>query len=84
MATLQAAPTRHHHTEQFSGILREGGLGKTQHKNGKQETNLLCQLFAKNCKQLHIQVTRCPCLRHWATPSVAGKTERCFEVNFAC
>ena len=28
MATLQAAPTRHHHTEQFSGILREGGLGK--------------------------------------------------------
>ena len=28
MATLQAAPTWHHHTEQFSGILREGGLGK--------------------------------------------------------
>ena len=28
MATLQAAPTRHHHTQQFSGILREGGLGK--------------------------------------------------------
>ena len=51
MATLQAAPTRHCHTELFSGILtdqylvipgpelkREGGLGKPQYKNGKQVT----------------------------------------------
>ena len=46
MATLQVAPTRNRHTEQFSGILtnqylpgpylkREGGMGKTKTQNGK-------------------------------------------------
>ena len=46
MATLQAAPTRNRHTEQFSGILtnqylpgaylkRDGGMGKTKTQNGK-------------------------------------------------
>ena len=84
MATLQAAPTRHHHTEQFSGILREGGLGKNTAQKWQARNKPTGQLFAKNCKQLHIQVMRCPCLSHWATPSVAGKTEHCFEVNFAC
>ena len=52
MSPLPPPPpaTRHHHTELISGILitnqylhvpglevkREGGLGKTQHKNGRQ------------------------------------------------
>ena len=50
MATLRAAPTRHRHTEQFSGILtnqllnkplprhvkREGRMGKTKAQTGKQ------------------------------------------------
>ena len=49
MATLRAAPTRHRHTEQFSGILtkqhlpgldlkREGGMGKNTAQNSKQAT----------------------------------------------
>ena len=52
MATLQAVPTRHRHTELFSGILltnqyilgpelRVGGLGKKHStKNGKHATKL--------------------------------------------
>ena len=47
MATLRAAPTRHRHTEQFSGILtehylpspylkRDGGMGKTKAQTGTQ------------------------------------------------
>ena len=47
MATLWAAPTKHHHTEQFSGILtdqylpspylkREQGMGKTKAQKGTQ------------------------------------------------
>ena len=63
MATLRAAPTRHHHTEQFSGILtdqylpslylkKEGGRdGKNQSTNWHANSKLLQQHFAKNCKQ---------------------------------
>ena len=62
MATLRAAPTRHRHTEQFSGIItdqylpgpylkregrRDGKNQSTWHANSK----LLQQHFAKNCKQ---------------------------------
>ena len=47
MGTLRAAPTRHRHNEQFSGILtdqylpgpflkREGGMEKTKAQNGTQ------------------------------------------------
>ena len=65
MATLQAAPTRHRHTEQFSGILtdqylpgpylkREGGREgweKNQSTKWHANSKLLQQHFAKNCKQ---------------------------------
>ena len=61
MATLQAAPTGHRHTEQFSGILtdpilpspyQEGGRdGKNQSTNRHANSKLLQQHFAKNCKQ---------------------------------
>ena len=67
MATLRAAPTRHRHTEQFSGILtdqylpgpyfkREGGMGKTKAEKGTQTTTAS---YCKNTlrrtasKQLH-------------------------------
>ena len=51
MAGLQAACTRHHRTEEFSGILtnqylsnpgikREGWLGKTKQENVKEATRL--------------------------------------------
>ena len=54
MATLRAAPTRHHHTEQFSGILtdqylpgpylkREGGMGKNQSTKWHANSKLLQQ-----------------------------------------
>ena len=63
MATLQAAPIRNRHTEQFSGILtnqylpgpylkKEGGVEKTKAQNGTQTASyILQQHFAKNCKQ---------------------------------
>ena len=62
MATLRAAPTRHHHTEQFSGRLtdqylpdpylkRGGGMGKNQSTKWHANSKLLQQHFAKNCKQ---------------------------------
>ena len=52
MATLQAAPTRHRHTEQFSGILtdqylagpylkREGGMGKNKSTKWHADSKLL-------------------------------------------
>ena len=60
MATLRAAPTRHRHTEQFSGILtnqylpgpylksrgREGGMGKTKAQNGTQTASYWQQATA--------------------------------------
>ena len=65
MATLQAAPTRHRHTEQFSRILpdqylpgpclkREGGMEKNQSTkwHAKQQgvaTTLYEELQASNC-----------------------------------
>ena len=66
MATLRTAPTRHRHTEQFSGILtdqylpgpyfkREGRRDgkKPKHRKAHKQLNsrLLQQHFAKNCKQ---------------------------------
>ena len=62
MAALRAAPTRHSHTEQFSGILtdqylpgpylkREGGMGKNQSTKWHANSKLLQQHFVKNCKQ---------------------------------
>ena len=97
MATLRATPTRHCHTEQFSGILtdqylpglslkREGGMGKTKAQNDTQTTSYCINNLQRTAsKQLCIQVTRCCCQRHWATPSMAGKTadQHCFKVNFA-
>ena len=67
MATLWAAPTKHHHTEQFSGILtdqylpspylkREQGMGKTKHKKARKQqaiaTTLCEELQASNCVYL--------------------------------
>ena len=96
MATLRAAPTRHHHTEQFSGILtdqylpgpylkRERGMGKNQSTKWYAKSKLLQQHFATNCKQATGYITRCPSSRHRASPSIAGETadQHCFEVNFA-
>ena len=66
MATLQAAPTRNRHTEQFSGILtnqylpgpylkREGGMGKTKAQTGTQ-TASYCKNTSRRTasKQLRI------------------------------
>ena len=70
MATLQAAPTRNRHTEQFSGILtnqylpgpylkREGGVGKTKAQNGIQTASYCNNTLQRTAsKQLHIQVMR--------------------------
>ena len=61
MATLRTAPTRHGHTEQFSGILndqylpgpylkREGGMGKNQSTKRQAIATTLCEeLQAGNC-----------------------------------
>ena len=65
MATLRAAPTRHRHTEQFSGILtdpiltwpipQEGGRDgkKPKHKLARKQqaiaTTLCEELQASNC-----------------------------------
>ena len=65
MATLRVVPTRHRHTEQFSGILtdqclpgpylkREGGMEKKpKHKLARKQqaiATLLCEeLQASNC-----------------------------------
>jgi len=65
MATLRAAPTRHRHTEQFSGILtdpiltwpipQEGGRDgkKLKHKLARKQqaiaTTLCEELQASNC-----------------------------------
>ena len=62
MATLQAAPTRHHHTQQFIGILtwplpyKGGRDGKNQstkwHTNSQAKciaTTLRKELQASNC-----------------------------------
>ena len=64
MATMQAAPTRHRHTEQFSGMeylptqyltsqYQEGGRdGKNQSTKCKQQaiaTTLCKELQASNC-----------------------------------
>ena len=65
MATPRVAPTRHHHTQQFSGILtdqylpgpylnREGGMGKKpKHKMARKQqaiaTTLCEELQASNC-----------------------------------
>ena len=61
METLQMAPNRHRHTEQFSGILtdqylpgpylkREGGMGKNQStKRQAIATTLFEELHASNC-----------------------------------
>ena len=64
MATLRAAPTRHRHTEQFSGIVTDqylpgsylkkgggGGMGKNQSTKWYANSKLLQQHFEKNCKQ---------------------------------
>ena len=61
MATLRAAPTRHHHTEQFSGILtdqyyqaltssRREGWEKPKHKMAHKQ-QAIAKDFAKNSKQ---------------------------------
>ena len=67
MATLQAAPTRHRHTEQFSGILadqylpgpylkREGGRDgkKPKHKMGRKQV----QAFATTLYE-ELQASNC-------------------------
>ena len=75
MATLRAAPTRHRHTEQFSGILtdqylpgpylkREGRMGKNHAKaqNSTQITSYCKNTLPRTAsKQLRIRVTRSPC-----------------------
>ena len=70
MATLQAAPIRNRHTEQFSGILtnqylpgpylkREGGVGKSKAQNGTQTASYCNNTLQRTAsKQLHIQVMR--------------------------
>ena len=70
MATLRAAPTRHRHTEQFSGILTnqylpgpylkmEGGMGKTKAQNGMQTASYCNNTLQRTTsKQLRIQVMR--------------------------
>ena len=96
MATLRAAPTRHCHSEKFSGILtdqylsgpylkREGGMGKNQSTKRHANSKLLQQHFTKNCKQATANIChKVPLLEASATPSIVGETadQHCFEVNF--
>ena len=87
MATLQAAPTRHRHTEQFSGILtnqylpgpylkREGGRDgweKPKHKLAcKQQA--IEKHFAKNCKQATVYTSHSvPLLKALGHPQYSRK-----------
>ena len=68
MATLRAAPTRHHHAERFSGILtnqylpgpylkRGGGMGKNQSTKWHANSKLLQQHFVKNSKQATVYIS---------------------------
>ena len=66
MATLRAAPTRHSHNQQFSGILtdqylpgpylkREGGWEKTKAQNGMQTASYCNNTLRRTAsKQLRI------------------------------
>ena len=99
MATLRAAPTRHHHTEQFSGILtdqylpspylkREGGKGKTKAKNGTQTASYCNNTLQRTAsKQLRIYTVshEVPLLEALGHLSIAGKSadQHCFKVYFA-
>ena len=84
MATLRMAPTRHRHTEQFSGILtnqylpgpyfqREGGMGKSQSTEWHTNSKLLQQHFAKNCKQATAYISH-------KVPLLRASDQHCFEV----
>ena len=62
------------------------GRVKNTAQNDQQATSYWDNtLWRTASKQLHIQVTRFPCERHWATPIMAGKTadQHCLEVNVA-
>ena len=61
MATLQAAPTRHRHTEQFSGILTDQYLpGPYLKREGGREVGMGKKPKHKMaCKQQAIATTLC-------------------------
>ena len=89
MEFLQAAPTRHCHTEQVSRILtkrhltspkpkREGrrkGWEKKHSTKWQASNKLLLQHFAKSCKQATVYTShKVPLLEALGHPSIAGKT----------
>ena len=82
MVTLRATPTRHRHTELFSGILRDQILKWPETKMGR-----LQQIhFAKNCRQATANTSHeVPLLKASGHPRIAEKTagQHCFKVNFA-
>ena len=99
MATLRVVPTRHHYTEQFSGILtnhfvpsrylkREGRKGKTKAKNNMQTASYCNNTLQRTAsKQLRIKTVsyEVPLLEALGHLSIAGKTadQHCVKLNFA-
>ena len=97
MATLRATPTRHRHTELFSGILTDqilnwpetemGGRAGKKHCTKMATKARLQQIhFAKNCRQATTNTSHeVPLLKTSGHPSIAEKTagQHCFKVNFA-
>ena len=98
MTTLRAMPTRHRHTELFSGILTDQILNwpetKMGGRAGKKNTAQKWQPrqgsskihFAKNCRQATANTSHeVPSLKASGHPSIAEKTagQHCIKANFA-
>ena len=70
MATLEAATTRHRHTESLSGILTTNTyLGRKNHREGGAGRKI-CKAMAGKLN-MTLQVTASPCWMSGATPSLA-------------
>ena len=98
MATQRATPTRHRHTELFSGILKDQILKWHETKMGREswEKNTAQKWqprrgsskihFAKNCRQATANTSHeVPSLKASGHPSIAKKTagQHCIKANFA-
>ena len=70
MATLEAATTRHRHTESLSGILTTNTyLGRKNHREGGEDRKI-CKAMAGKLN-MTLQVTASPLWMPGATPSLA-------------
>ena len=89
MATLRATPTRHPHTELFSGILTDQILNWPETKMGGRAGKKHCTKMAtkaRNCRQATANTSHeVPSLKASRHPSIAEKTagQHCIKANFA-